>query len=80
MNPRIEKITNDIAKLRRKISDNQARLKELERQKLELENADILAIVRSINVPPEELASLLAKLKNQPIPHFEPEEAQIFEE
>ena len=81
MNPRIEKITNDIIKLRRKITTAQTRLRELERQKVELENADIISAVRSIGVPPEEVAALIAKLQNQPVPHFEPEqEEQVFED
>ena len=81
MNPRIQKISGDIEKLRRKITDGQARLRELERQKLELENADIIAAVRSIDVPPEELSALIAKLQNQSAAHFEQEqEEQIFED
>jgi len=73
MNPRIPKITDDITKLRRKITDNQARLRELERQKLELENADIVAAVRSMDVAPEEFRALIARLQSQPIPQFEEE-------
>ena len=79
MNPRIQKISSDIEKLRLKITDGQARLRELERQKLELENADIVAAVRSIDVPPEELSALIAKLQNHSTSHFE-QEAQIFED
>ena len=80
MNPRIQKITSEIAKLRRKISDGQARLRDLERQKTELENADIIAAVRSIDVPPEEFAALILKLQNPSVPNHEPqEEAQDFE-
>lgn len=74
MNPRIKKITEDIAKLKRKITDNQARLRELERQKTELENADIVAAVRAIDVPPEELAALIAKLQSKLISQFEQED------
>ena len=79
MNPRILKITGDIERLRRKITDNQARLRDLERQKLELENAGIIAAVRSIDVPPEELTALIQKLQNQPVPHLEQEEESPFE-
>ena len=77
MNPKIQKLTDEIEKLRRKISDGQSRLRDLERQKFELENADIVAAVRSIDVPPEELRALIARLQNQPVPHFEPEEDTI---
>ena len=80
MNPRIEKITETIAKTKRKIADSQARLRELERQKIELENADILATVRSIDVPPDELKLLIQRLQHQAIPNFEPEEDLTLEE
>ena len=75
MNPRIQKITDDIAKLKRKIVNNQARLRELERQKVELENADIIAAVRGIDVPPEELSALIKKLQSQAVPNLDAEEA-----
>lgn len=64
MNPRIQKITDDIEKLRYKITSSQTRLRELERQKIELENADIVATVRSMDVPPEELQNLIKRLQN----------------
>ena len=74
MNPRIQKITNDIETLRRKITDNQARLRDLERQKLELENASIIAAVRALDVPPEQFQALIAQLQAQAVPQFEPQE------
>ena len=80
MNPRIQKVTGDIAKLKRKITASQARLRELERQKLELENADIVAAVRSIDVPPEELAALIARLQTPATSKHEHEEEQFVEE
>ena len=74
MNPKIQKISDDIEKLRHKISSAQVRLRDLERQKIELENADIIAAVRSMNVAPEEFRALIARLQSQTVPHFEPEE------
>ena len=56
MNPRIPKITDEIEKLKRKIAEYQSRLRDLERQKTELENADIIAMVRGIDIPPGQLA------------------------
>ena len=79
MNPKIQKITEDIAALKRKISNNQARLRNLERLQIELENADIVAAVRRIDVPPEELSALIQKLQSQAVPDLEGEEA-IFED
>jgi len=74
LNPKIQKITDEIERLKRKISSSQARLRDLERQKTELENADIIAAVRGIDVPPEELHRLIARLQARPVPHFEPKE------
>ena len=71
MNPRIQKISEDIEKLRRKISGAQVRLRDLERQKIELENADIVAAVRSMDVPPEELQNLIRRLQSPIAPSAE---------
>ena len=79
MNPKIKKITDEIAKLKRKITDSQARLRELERQKLELENADIVAAVRSIDVPPEKLQELIQQLQSQSVPNLEIQEENFIE-
>ena len=65
MNPRIQKITDEAEKLRRKITEYQARLRELERQKTELENADIVAMVRGIDIPPGQLAEFARMFKER---------------
>ena len=81
MNPKIQKITEDIAKLKRKITSNQARLRDLERLKVELENADIVAAVRRIDVPPEDLSALIQTLQSQAVPNMDAEqEEELFEE
>ena len=74
MNPKIQKITEDIAKLKHKIANSQERLRDMERQKVELENADIIAAVRGLEVPPEEFSALIQKLQNQAVPNLEAEE------
>ena len=74
MNPRIRKLSDEIVKLRHKVNDYQARIRDLERQKLELENADIVSAVRSIDVPPEELRAFIEKLQSKPTPQYELEE------
>ena len=65
MNPKVQKITNEIEKMKSKISDMQAKLRYLQQQKTELENADILAMIRSINVPPEEFGEFVRLFKEQ---------------
>lgn len=65
MNPKVERITAEIEKLRGKITGYQNRLRELERQKIELENADIIAAVRGIDVAPDELAAFVRMFREQ---------------
>ena len=56
MNPKIEKLAKDIEKTKAKIAEQQARLRELEKQKTELENTDFVAVARSYHLTPQELA------------------------
>lgn len=65
MNPKIEKITREIEKTRTRITEDQARLKELERQKVDLENTEIVVLFRSVDVAPAELAAFIEKYKQQ---------------
>jgi len=65
LNPKVEKITAEIDKIRRKITSWQTRLRDLERQKVELENADIIAMVRDIDIPPDEFAAFVQMFKAQ---------------
>jgi len=64
LNPRLKKINDDIDKTKKKIAENQSRLKELERQKKEIENANILATVRDFDVTTEELAEIMRVFKD----------------
>ena len=46
MNSKINRIDTEIAKTKQKISGLQAHIRELEQQKTELENTDIVGLVR----------------------------------
>ena len=77
------KIQTEIEKLKEKISEQQTRLKELERNKTEAENSEIVDIVRGMSVPLDELPLLLQKLRagekptsGQNVPKPEPEEKE----
>jgi septal ring factor EnvC (AmiA/AmiB activator) len=65
MNPKIEKINAEIEKQQTRIVTAQTRIKELERQRTELENTDIIGIVRAVNATPEELAALLKTINGK---------------
>jgi predicted nucleic acid-binding Zn-ribbon protein len=63
MNPKIVKITGDMKKIQDRIAGLQARLRELDRQKKELENAEIVAAVRGMKATPGELEALLNTMR-----------------
>jgi hypothetical protein len=58
-----ERIVEEIGKTKAKISDLQAKLRDLERQKTEQENGMILELVRSIDVSPQELTAMLRLIR-----------------
>ena len=64
MNAKIKKINAEYEKNAAKIADLQARQKELDKQRTELENLDIVGMVRSMGMTPEELAALIEASKN----------------
>ena len=71
------KIQVEIDKVKAKISEQQARLKELEQKKLEAENSEIVDIVRGMSIPLAELPLLFEKLRGdgtlgQSVPKSEP--------
>ena len=59
MNPKIKKIDAEYEKNAAKITKLQERQKELEAERLELENTDIIGIVRSMGLTPDQLAALI---------------------
>ena len=65
MNPRIQKITDEVDKLKRKVVEYQTRIKELEKQKTEMENNDIIAMVRDVGILPEQFAEFARMFKEQ---------------
>ena len=62
---KIERIEREIAKTREKITEYQNRLKGLEVQKTEAENLQIVQLVRSMRLSPQELTAMLS---SEPIP------------
>lgn len=63
MNPKIKKIDSEYEKNAAKITELQARQRELEKQRLELENLDIIGIVRNMGLTPDQLAALIQGVK-----------------
>ena len=67
MNPKIEKLDKAIKKTKVKITELQTKLRDLEKQKTELENTDFVAIARSYNLTPGQLAAFLKSQKGNPM-------------
>ena len=57
---KIQRIDQDIAKVREKIAEYQDKLKTLEAQKTEAENLQIVQLVRAVRMTPQELNALLS--------------------
>lgn len=68
MNPKIKKINTEYNKNAAKIAELQARQAELEKQRTELENLDIIGLVRGMGMDPDRLAALLRTARtDQPV-------------
>ena len=59
MNPKLKKINAEYEKNAAKIAELQNRQKELDKQRMEIENLDIVGMVRCMGMTPEELAVLI---------------------
>ena len=63
MKAKIERVCKEIEKTKEKINEQQARLRDLEKQKTEFENLDIVSTVRGMNISFAELAELLKNVR-----------------
>lgn len=68
MNAKIVKIDAEYTKNAAKIAELQERQKELEKQRLGLENTDIIGIARENGLTPDALAELIRMMKDKPSP------------
>ena len=75
------KIETEIEKVKAKIAEQQARLKELEQKTLEAKNSEIVDIVRGMSIPLTKLPSELQRIQareilGQNVPKSETEVAE----
>lgn len=63
MNPKIQKFRLELEKNKRKIADMQDKNRDLERRIREMENAEIIGIVRAEGMTPEELSEFIRHAK-----------------
>ena len=66
MNPKLQKLRAELEKNTEKIEKLQSRNTELKKQIQELENIDIIYMVRECGLTPEALSDLLAKVQASP--------------
>ncbi len=66
MNKKIQKLRVERAKNDEKVAELLARNKEIDDEITELENTDIIGIVRESGLTPDELADLIQKIKKNP--------------
>jgi len=71
MNPKIKKLKAEKEKNLRRIADMTARNTEIDEQVTELENLDIIGMVRDNEITPEMLAEILRRAKTMPLPVME---------
>lgn len=79
-NAKLDRIEKDIEKTRAKILDYQSRLKELEARKTEEENAQIVQLVKAVNIDQTQLAAFLAAYANGEIALPQPDAAYMNEQ
>lgn len=66
MNKKIQKLRVERAKNDEKVAELLARNKEIDDEITELENTDIIGIVRESGLTPDELAELIQRMKSDP--------------
>ena len=76
MNPKIKKVIDEIDRTKAKITELQTLLPELERKRIDMENTEIIKLVRSADILPAELPAFIESLKNpkapEPVTTYQP--------
>ena len=72
MASKLDRIEKDIQKTKSKIAEYQKQLRELEAQKTEQENLQIIQLVRGMNMKPEEFAAFVRSGAMQAAPAATP--------
>ena len=65
MNPKLQKVISDIDKTNVKIKELQTLLPELEKQKIDLENIEIITAVRSAHIAPADFTEFVRTYKER---------------
>ena len=68
MNPKVVKLKEELEKNCEKIEKLQTRNKTIRTSITEIENTDIIGMVRAFDLSPDQLMELLCELKKTPVP------------
>jgi len=71
-NPKIEKVKANIAKTKATIENYQAKLRELEKLKIQLENDEVVALFRREKFNEDEFAALLRSQRKDDCADYDP--------
>ena len=70
MNPKVAKLKEEREKNCEKIAALQARNKKIDVSITEIENTDIIGMVRDFDLSPDQLMELLRAMKKSPVPNI----------
>lgn len=79
MNPKISKLRKEQQKVRDKIAALQAKDKEMDKEIRDLENMDIVGLVRAEGLTLEGFTELMQQLRENPIPQKKGQQEQEVE-
>lgn len=65
MTQKIRKVAEEIERTKAKIEELQALMPELERKKADMENNEIIRLVRSANIAPEDFAHFIGAYRTE---------------
>ena len=65
MNPKLQKVIIDIEKTNTKIKELQILLPQLEKQRIDLENDEIITLFRSSKIAPDDFADFIRMYKER---------------
>ena len=69
---RTAKIDAEIKRAKVKLAEQQGKIRELEKKRTEIENLEIVEIVRGLHIPLDQLPAMLEKIKNGSSGHVVP--------
>ena len=80
MNPKIQKLKSEREKNDRKISALRERNKQIDERITELENTDIIGMVREYKLTSDMLYRLILEMKTRPVPRVHEETEELASE